>query len=318
MSHTIAIRFEDKELYLNRLNDIHNQLNKINERMKTENLEKFTFQEFNEIKELQLTLINRIEFRTEELMDIQHRISTLESGMQNIRALSKFKIDQDLIRTLEDDFNLPELIKLNGILAIEAFEYLNNNNITKNIINFNDALEVIKNTKMDKLKIDEYIKNSFEIIDENELDDNLKYEMKKWVKNLDNVNDFKDANAIIQSKINEYGQVVQFTKKLVKILSNQNFKLIKSNYQWSIDEYTNIVLKISMKNSSNNTIDMHIKSNNELSYKLGNYVGHACEKTTAKIIKDLEALGINHITTCIKRDYENNPNYKNNSLKQGE
>lgn len=59
---------------------------------------------------------------------------------------------------------------------------------------------------------------------------------------------------------------------------------------------------------------MVINSNGQLKYKLGNYIGHACEKMTNRLIEDLRKVNIKVNIINITRDFEYNENSKQKEL----
>lgn len=137
------------------------------------------------------------------------------------------------------------------------------------------------------------------------MNDELKLILKKDIKSIKDLNQLKDINAIIQSKEREYQDVMFLAKDVTSKLKDQGFQIDnKQKKIWQIDEQNNIVLKMSLINNQNNSVQIIFNSNLQIKYKLGNYVGHACEKTTDKLLKDLETSGYTYSVVNIKRDYE--------------
>ena len=59
------------------------------------------------------------------------------------------------------------------------------------------------------------------------------------------------------------------------------------------------------KNPNNNTVAINFNSLGKLSYKLGNYVGHACEATSRSILQKLKQKGYEYSTPIITRNISN-------------
>lgn len=118
--------------------------------------------------------------------------------------------------------------------------------------------------------------------------------------------EIKDVFAIIQSKEDEYHRTIELSKKIAKLLATQEFKVVGKSI-WEFNEVDNTIMhKFVLQNNSNKTVQMIIDSNNQLKYKLGNYVGHACEATTKKLLEDMKKCGMSPQVVSIKRDYEPN------------
>ncbi|MDK2819758.1 MAG: hypothetical protein KFW07_02885, partial [Mycoplasmataceae bacterium] len=65
-------------------------------------------------------------------------------------------------------------------------------------------------------------------------------------------------------------------------------------------------LKLSFKNASNNNVLINFDSNGKIKYKLGNYIGHACEQTTDKLLTELTKMGYTYPKPLIRRDIDGN------------
>ena len=64
-------------------------------------------------------------------------------------------------------------------------------------------------------------------------------------------------------------------------------------------------IKYSMINPSRNSIDIIMNSDGKIKYKLGNYVGHMCNKTSEQLINILRKDGWSVAINSIKRDISN-------------
>ena len=75
--------------------------------------------------------------------------------------------------------------------------------------------------------------------------------------------------------------------------------------QLGVDSYSNMYIKYSMINPSRNSIDIIMNSDGKIKYKLGNYVGHMCNKTSEQLINKLRKDGWSVAINSIKRDISN-------------
>lgn len=55
-----------------------------------------------------------------------------------------------------------------------------------------------------------------------------------------------------------------------------------------MNDEQDLVSQLKFTNKQNNTVKIFFYSNGKIKYKLGNYVGHACENTSEKLFEDLK------------------------------
>lgn len=304
MSHTIQMSIINKDIYNSTCDNLSDKLKEI---------EKYNIHGFkNSIDELnkQINTYRKIikdnnYMEYEDFIQFQRKLSTTEKEVANLYITILNNNFNEFIQKLDaNKLDISYEIKRHGILANEVIEYLSNNNITINKKNFDKYLEIVEESKLTNEKLNKYIFDSYKLIDKCDLKDEIKVALKKDIRNINSLNLAKDINAIILSKENESNMVVNLAKKIIQLLKNQNFSKV-GEAKWDYDLYNkNVVLKFSMKNEQNNIIQMIVDSSLHLKYKLGNYKGHACEKTTNKLIEDMKRIGMDVTHTVIKRDYE--------------
>ena len=306
MSHTITIQLANKQIHINNCNNFIQQINEMIERAKKlDNIDLTHL--LNETNRL-LNIINtKNEYTQQEHMQLLRDLSTLEKNVANtfsfVKNSLKEKFFDDILKA--NEFNLLSKIQQHGILTNEVIEYLNKNNIKVNDENFDKYLPIVEEQNLNEEKIKKYISESFKYIDDLKMSNELKLILKKDIKSIKDLNQLKDVNAIIQSKEREYQDVMFLAKDVTSKLKDQGFQIDnKQKKIWQIDDQNNIVLKMSLINNQNNSVQIIFNSNLQIKYKLGNYVGHACEKTTDKLLKDLETSGYKYSVLNIKRDYE--------------
>ena len=307
MSHSIIIQFDNKQMHIENCSSLIDQTKQMLSRTqdtKMINEVQILQDEANElIKQMQ----EKDKFLSTEHMTILRRISKLEKEVANTFAFMKNELANKFFSNLANanSFNLIEQIKRHGILANEVVKYLSDNQIAINNDNFNQYIQVVESQKLAEDTIKKYINQSYDYIDSTNLDSNLKFELKKQIKNTKDLNILKDMNAIIKSKEVEYQNVTRLAKDVINQLVKQNFMLDSAfKPQYNIDENQNIVLKLAMINSKKNSVKMIFDSTMHLKYKLGNYIGHACELTTKKLLDDLDSMNYKTNIVSIKRDYE--------------
>ncbi len=308
MSHTITIQIQNKELHLSSCQNLRDKLNDIIKNQDvSEEVKNQVKDTISNIQSLESIIKNNDRLVSNEYMDLMRNLSTAEKSTANMFLTAKNSVLNNLIASLPADVNIGQMIAKHGVLAIETIEYLKTNNIPITQDNFDKYMYEVEQTKLSNEKIDEYITNAFKMIDSAKIPDSIKLALKKETKKIDNLNSIKDIFAVVQSKENEVIRTIELSKKILEMFKKQDFSIV-GNSIWEYDEKTSdIIHKFALKNKSNNTVQMIVDSTGHLRYKLGNYPGHACEATTDKILKDLEAAGYTCNVIAIKRDYEEQP-----------
>ena len=308
MSHTIVLSYHDKQLYKSTCD---NFTNKIKEIQKCEYINQNEREIVNDLENNVQTILNIIKrnyISEGEKVQLLSSVSSIEKQIANLYniVVKSNKLNSIIEKINTSEINKFDLVSKHGVLAIETIEYLTKNNIMLTNENFNKYIEKIGNEKLEEEKLNEYINNSIEQIRNSLIPDVIKIDLINIVRNQKDINLIKDNFAVIESKENEYLRLNEFMKKLIETLGKQGFKInSKSVYKFNENENT-IECRFNMVNLNNNTVQFKLDSNNNFSYKLGNYVGHACEKTTEKLINDLKKLNIEIEVKNIKRDYEYN------------
>ncbi len=308
MSHSITIQIQNKELHLSSCQNLRDKLNDIiKNKDVSEEVKNQIRDTISNIQSLESIIHNNDRLVRQEYMDLMRNLSTAEKTTANMFITAKDSVLNNLINSLPEDVNIGQMIAKHGVLAIETIEYLKNNNIVVNKDNFDKYINEVEQAKLSKEKVDAYITNAFKMIDGAKIPDSIKTALKKETKGIDNLNGIKDIFAVIQSKENEVIRTMELSKKILEMLKKQDFSIV-GNSIWEYDEKTSdIIHKFALKNKANNTVQMIVDSTGHLRYKLGNYPGHACEATTERILKDLEAAGYTCNVISIKRDYEQQP-----------
>ncbi len=312
MSHIIRISIQNQKIYETSCDNLINKLEKINSSNSVnQDYKKGIDSLIRNISSLKSSFAGSME--SESYYRLTRDLSTLEKEVANLYITARDQVLDDLISSLPPEFNISKVISDHGPLAIETLDYLRQNNIQQNQENFDKYMPIVKEKQLSQEKIKNYITNAYKMIDECKIPDSIKYGIKNRIRNIKDMADIKDIYAVIQSKEDETIRTVELINKVIELLEKQNFKRAhdpknKNNYwhKWIYDEENDkIVFKFRMINDSNNTVEMVVDSMGDLEYKLGNYIGHACEKTTEKLLKDLNEQGF--ITReQFRRDFETN------------
>lgn len=307
MSHSIWIELDSLSIHTDACNDIINQIREINKwvdkSIAVEN-EKLINDAQNIIEYIQKTkgVNNRSEY-----ISFLAKMDSIRKAMANLSNFNKELISDNFYKNLGEnqEFNLLDKIKKHGVLTNEVIEYLRMNNIAITNSNFDKYVNTVEENALNAEKINKYTKNSLDEIKKLNIDSELKVSLSQKIKEIKDMNQLKDVSAYLVSKEAESQKVKRFSLDIANSLKKQGFKLNpKIEPIWRVDDNDNITLKLSFINSQNNTVSINFDSTMHMSYKLGNYVGHACEKTTKNLLDDVTKIGYTYKIIDVKRDLE--------------
>ncbi|MDE6472939.1 MAG: hypothetical protein K2K73_00795, partial [Ureaplasma sp.] len=207
----------------------------------------------------------------------------------------------------KNEINYDEKIKSYGTMFFDVIEYMKNNNLPMTSQQFDIALNKVRDQNIETNRRNEFITNCFKYIDSLKIPSIMKSKIKMDVREIKTVQEMSDVFPLIQSKILEFERLNKTTKDLNNQLNELGFFLpANSKIEYSVDDYSNYVIKYSLKNSNNNIIQLIINSEGNVKYKLGNYAGHMCNKTSEKFIEGLKKQGYYVHVISVKRDIDNN------------
>ncbi len=306
MSHSITISISNKEIYLSSCQNLKEKLQSIIDSVDVPKKVKEEVSDYiSTVNNIENTINTRSSYESEEYVSLMKNMSSIEKTVANVFVTAKNSILNNLINSLPEEFDICKKISKHGVLANETIEYMKSNGISINEENFDKYVLKVEELKLSEEKIKQYILNAFRMIDESKMPDSIKASLKKEIKAINSLDMIKDIYAIIQSKENEVLRTLELSKKVNSLLKKQGFEIVGQSI-WEYDEKTSDVIhKFSLKNTNNNTVQMIADSSGHLRYKLGNYIGHACETTTERLLEDLRNTGCDCKIISIKRDYEN-------------
>lgn len=310
MSHTITINASNLSHHIKICDNFLEKINSlINDTRSTKYFDLFNFDEIiKKVESIKKEINSNIGKNVWNMKRFFSSLSHLEKEVANLEYIVNNKKDEIINNILNiKKINISEIVRNYGTLAIDAIEYLNNNNISISEEKLNKTIENIKNENLSEIKRKEILNFNFKYIDNSELPDNMKYILKKEIRDLNTHQDISDIIPLIESKQNEYKRFKMLINDFNNTLKEQDFKIDKNiKPEISIDDYSNMVYKYRLINNSNNKIDIIINSEGKIKYKLGNYQGHMCNKTTEELFKKMKKLGYCLDIITIKRDIHNN------------
>lgn len=305
MSHSIIITLSHVQPIIDSCDSSYDQLNDLSKfdwDKSTLNKIQLIKEELNNIKSKAISHVGNIEPNPFTIGTI---LSTLLKEISNLKLsldLKKMYDNYSKISTL----NLDEYILQYGILAFETYDYLIKENIEINKNNFSKTLEIIRAKDAENKRLLKYQEIFINQIKESSFIDDIKLSMIKFVTKFKNLQEISDIAPFIYSKNLEYESMKNYMKDVFSILNDLNFKKI-GKVSFNFSDRQIFEAKCKFINGDNNTIVIHFNSNNEIKYKLGNYVGHACEKTTNLLLEKLKKKGYIYSSPIIRREISSDP-----------
>lgn len=311
MSHSITINASNLAHHISICDNFLERLNGY--KKKVEGTQYFNFFDFSNLeksidnlkKEINLNIGKKI--RSEEMHNLLSSLSHVEKEVANIEFVFEQKKDKIINEILDiKDFKISEYVQNYGSLAIDAIEYLESINEPISSESLDKAIQSIRNNNLNDAKRKEFLDFAFKYIDETDLPNDMKYNLKKEIRDLKTSQEISDVIPLIESKCNEYKRFKILVNDFNNSLKEQGFKVDKNiKGQMSVDDYSNMVYKYRLINDNNNKVDIIINSEGKIRYKLGNYEGHMCNKTTEILFKKMKEQGYNLEVVSIKRDIHN-------------
>ena len=302
MSHTITISIENVKTYISNCDALIENIEETKAKLDSTKLNSSLNQYINRINQFKEEILNQV--GKQQTTQILNHLSTIQKEVSNFALLKNNLITDDIV---SNSFDLAKIVSKYGYVALDAFELMQSQNLK---ITENNAIKIIEQMRLETVneaKRAAFIKQAYQIIDQSDLPDIVKKILKQDVRDSKTYQELSDIQPLIISKKQEYQRLVQTRKDLNQKLKEMGFSVDKSiAIKIETDSYSNIVFKYSLKNTSNNSVSIILNSDGQIKYKLGNYIGHMCNKTTEKLIEKLKNDGYNIKITSIKRDVNNN------------
>lgn len=302
MSHTITISAENVQSYVSNCDALIENIQETKAKLDSTKLNSTLDQYISRINQFKNEIMNQVgKTQTEEILT---RLSTIQKEVANFALLKNNLIIDDIVSS---SFDLTKIVSKYGYVALDALELMESQHIEINENNVVKTIEQMQAETVNEAKRVAYIEQAYQVVDQSDLPDLVKKLLKQDIRDSKTYQELSDIQPLIISKKQEYQRLVQIRKDLNQKLKEMGFSIDKSiGLKIETDSYSNIVFKYSLKNASNNSVSMILNSDGQIKYKLGNYVGHMCNKTTEKLIEKLRNDGYNIKVTSIKRDVNNN------------
>lgn len=302
MSHTITISVENVQSYVSNCDALIENIQETKAKLDSTKLNSTLDQYISRINQFKNEIMNQVgKTQTEEILT---RLSTIQKEVANFALLKNNLIIDDIVSS---SFDLTKIVSKYGYVALDALELMESQHIEINENNVVKTIEQMQAETVNEAKRVAYIEQAYQVVDQSDLPDLVKKLLKQDIRDSKTYQELSDIQPLIISKKQEYQRLVQIRKDLNQKLKEMGFSIDKSiGLKIETDSYSNIVFKYSLKNASNNSVSMILNSDGQIKYKLGNYVGHMCNKTTEKLIEKLRNDGYNIKVTSIKRDVNNN------------
>ena len=302
MGHTITISAENVQSYVSNCDALIENIQETKAKLDSTKLNSTLDQYISRINQFKNEIMNQV--GKEETQQILTRLSTIQKEVANFALLKNNLIIDDIV---SNSFDLTKIVSKYGYVALDALELMESQHIEINENNVVKTIEQMQAETVNEAKRIAYIEQAYQVVDQSDLPDLVKKLLKQDIRDSKTYQELSDIQPLIISKKQEYQRLVQTRKDLNQKLKEMGFSIDKSiGLKIETDSYSNIVFKYSLKNASNNSVSMILNSDGQIKYKLGNYVGHMCNKTTEKLIEKLRNDGYNIKVTSIKRDVNNN------------
>ena len=302
MSHTITISAENVKSYVSNCDALIENIEETKIKLDSTKLNYTLDQYIDQINQFKNGIMNQV--GKEETQEILTRLSTIQKEVANFALLKNNLIIDNIVSS---SFDLAKIVSSYGYVALDALELMESQHIEINENNVVKTIQQMQAETVNEAKRLAYIEQAYQVVDQSDLPDLVKKLLKQDIRDSKTYQELSDIQPLIISKKQEYQRLVETRKDLNQKLKEMGFSIDKSiGLKIETDSYSNIVFKYSLKNASNNSVSMILNSDGQIKYKLGNYVGHMCNKTTEKLIEKLRNDGYSIKVTSIKRDVNNN------------
>lgn len=308
MSHSVSF------VAFNLTQDINEQCNSILNRIKS-------IQQYNwkneSINQSINNLINNYSKKVDDILnmdkklvnpvEIQSMLITITKDIANMQQFTDESINK-YYQTYFDNAkqNINKIIAQYGILAITAIEQMQKNHEIINEDNLLNKIDIIRNNQINEEQLKIYKQTFKQAINASNFPNNIKLELLNYINTFKTIQEVSDIAGFIASKNDEFNKMLHLIKDVSSILKEVGFKFTNHEIKYCYDKKEGIFNTIlNFKNQNNNSIAIEFNSLGKISYKLGNYIGHACEATSASILKKLKEKGYEYSVPQITRNISN-------------
>ena len=238
---------------------------------------------------------------------VQSMLITIMKDIANMQQFSNETIAGFYKQYLQNaNENINKIIAQYGILATTALANMQQENQIINEQNLLDRIDEIRNEQVNKEQLQRYHEEFKKAIDQCAFPNDIKLNLLNLVSHYTTAQELSDIPGFIATKNAEFNRMSRLIKDLSNILKEVGFKFTNHVIQYIYNEEERVFsTTLLFKNSNNNTVAINFNSLGKLNYKLGNYIGHACEDTSRSILEKLKQKGYECSTPIITRDISN-------------
>lgn len=313
MSHSVTIYIGDlKQEILISCDENINSLKKSLDQNYDDSFKKELLQKANELLIIRDKMLALPDYSND--LKIEKEMDHLTKLTSNI--ISSISNAEYFYKKYGEEISIVDIISEYGVLGVQSIRFLEEKSLRITKENLLNAMNEIRNINVNKENKKEFIENINKFIDSQNFEsDEIRYQLKTIVREFNTPQEMVDAYAYIKAKKIEIENIFNLKNNVFNELKKLNF-IIDDKYKVNIDTMGLMCLTYKMRNAFNNTIEIIFRGDGSFSYKLGNYIGHACEKTTDKLLNYLEAAGFKIKHKTITRNIDNSkPLYKEMKLK---
>ncbi|WLP85229.1 hypothetical protein [Mycoplasma seminis] len=242
-----------------------------------------------------------VEHEKEEFSyEIQKAIDYLNKEYNNLSIVLSNK-EYQALGLNANNAQIQDLLSQHGMLGIQACIELQNENKTLNAENLKNKIESIREQAFQEAYQKEFLAKVNEILDTTYTNEKLKLALYKNALNFKTYNEANDYLYLLANKKYYYNKVNTIINTIfTRLKKYENYALVNSDFR--IDQDNNVFFRYTFKNPKKETFDIEIDEKGVINYKIGDYAGHCCEKTSAQIFDALEK---NHIKVVKRFIYRN-------------
>ena len=251
--------------------------------------------------------IYKLQGKKVDIFQAQQMLITIMKDVANMQQFCNAKIAgfyQTYLQNATENIN--KIIAQYGILATTAIEKLNEDHQIINEENLLNTIDQIRNAQINEQQLKVYREEFKKAIDNCSFPTDIKLDLLNQVNHYTTAQEVSDIPGFIASKNAEFNRMIHLIKDVSTILKEVGFKFTGHAIKYLYNEQEGIFSTVLLfKNANNNTIGINFNSLGKISYKLGNYVGHACEATSRSILEKLKQKGYEYSTPIITRNVSN-------------
>ena len=251
--------------------------------------------------------IYALQGKTVSPTEVQSMLVTIMKDVANMQQFANASIAgfyQTYLQIATENIN--KIIAQYGVLATSALQKLNDEHQIVDEQNLLDTIDQIRNEQVNEAHLKVYRDEFKKAINQCSFPNDIKLELLNLVNHYTTAQEVSDIPGFIATKNAEFNRMVRLIKDMVSILKEVGFKFAGNTIKYLYNEEEGIFsTTLLFKNANNNSVAINFNSLGKINYKLGNYVGHACEATSRSILEKLKQKGYEYSAPIITRNISN-------------